>query len=199
MEACIQMFLDFARPPRAERRRTDLLAVVRRAVALIDGRVRRHQVAVKTDLPSGPVELLIDAEQIHQVLVNLMLNALDAMPHGGELGLEVRVLEEPPQVQVRMHDTGPGIAAPILARLFEPFVSGKETGVGLGLSICRRLLEAHGGSITGANAPQGGAVFTFTLYAEKNEEAVPEGELSSRDRQGAETTPLPDGRGSVKT
>ena len=128
-----------------------------------------------------------------------MLNALDAMPHGGELDLEVRVLEDPPRVQVRMHDTGPGIAAPILARLFEPFVSGKETGVGLGLSICRRLLEAHGGSITGANAPQGGAVFTFTLYAEKNEEAVPEGELSSRDRQGAETTPLPDGRGSAKT
>jgi two-component system, NtrC family, sensor histidine kinase HydH len=165
MEACIQMFLDFARPPRAERRRTDLLAVVRRAVALIDGRARRHRVVVKTELPPGPVELLIDAEQIHQVLVNLMLNALDAMSHGGELRLEVRGLEDPPRVQVRLHDTGPGIAAPILARLFEPFISGKETGLGLGLSICRRLLEAHGGSIRGENAPEGGAVFTFTLPA----------------------------------
>ncbi|MGH7171609.1 MAG: sensor histidine kinase [Gemmataceae bacterium] len=163
MEACIQMFLDFARPPRAERRRTDLLVVVRRAVALLDGRARRNHVVLKTELPPGPVELLIDAEQIHQVLVNLMLNAVDAMPHGGESRLEVRVLEDPRRVQLRLNDTGPGIAAPILARLFEPFVSGKETGLGLGLSICRRLLEAHGGSISGENSPEGGAVFTFTL------------------------------------
>jgi signal transduction histidine kinase len=167
MEACIQSFLDFARPPSAERRRTDLLPVVCRSVALLEGRARRQHVTLKTDLPAGPVELLIDGEQIHQVLVNLMLNALDAMPQGGELRLEVRRRDDPPRLQVRLHDTGPGIAAPILARLFEPFVSGKETGLGLGLSICRRLLEAHGGRITGENDPAGGAVFTFTLPVEK--------------------------------
>ena len=166
METCIQSFLDFARPPTAERRRTDLLAVVCRAVTLLEGRARRQHVLLKTDLPACPVELLIDGEQIHQVLVNLMLNALDAMPQGGELRLEVRRQDDPPQVRVRVHDTGPGIAAPILARLFEPFVSGKDSGLGLGLSISRRLVEAHGGTITGANDPAGGAVFTFTLPAE---------------------------------
>ncbi len=166
MEACIQTFLDFARPPRAERRRTDLLAVIRRAVSLLDGRARRQNVTIKTDLPPGPIELFIDGEQIHQVMVNLMLNALDAMPRGGELRIEARSLNEPPRAQVRLHDSGPGIAAIILARLFEPFVSGKETGLGLGLSICRRLLEAHGGTIRGENDPAGGAVFTFTLPAE---------------------------------
>jgi two-component system sensor histidine kinase HydH len=165
MEACIQTFLDFARPPSAERRRTDLLAVIRRAATLLDGRARRQNVAIKTDLPPGPLELLIDPEQIHQVLVNLMLNALDAMPHGGELRLDARVLEGPPRVQVRLHDRGPGISAAVKARLFEPFVSNKETGLGLGLSICRRLLEAHGGAIRGDNDPAGGAVFTFTLPA----------------------------------
>jgi two-component system sensor histidine kinase HydH len=165
MEACIQTFLDFARPPSAERRRTDLLAVVRRAVTLLDGRARRQNITVKTEVPSAPVELLIDPEQIHQVLVNLMLNAFDAMPHGGELLLRVYSLSNPPRVAVRLHDTGPGIDAPILARLFEPFVSGKETGLGLGLSISQRLLEAHGGSITGENDAAGGAVFTFTLPA----------------------------------
>jgi signal transduction histidine kinase len=163
MEACIQSFLDFARPPSAERRRTDLLAVVRRAATLLEGRARRQHVLLKTDLPANPVELLIDGEQIHQVLVNLMLNALDAMPQGGELRLEVRRQDDPPQVRVRVHDTGEGIAAPILARLFEPFVSGKETGLGLGLSISRRLIEAHGGTIRGENDPTGGAVFTFSL------------------------------------
>ena len=166
MEACIQTFLDFARPPSAERRRTDLLAVVRRAIALLEGRARRQKVVLKTDLPSAPVELLVDGEQIHQVLVNLMLNALDAMPHGGDLRVEVKpAAGDPPRVVVRIRDSGPGIAPPILARLFEPFVSGKETGLGLGLSICRRLLEANGGSIQGENAPDGGALFTFTLPA----------------------------------
>lgn len=163
MEACIQTFLDFARPPSAERRRTDLPAVVRRSVALLEGRARRQHIAIKTDMPPGPVELCIDGEQIHQVLVNLILNALDAMPHGGEVRIEVRTTDDPPGAQVRVRDTGVGIAAPVLARLFEPFVSGKETGLGLGLSICRRLLEVHGGTIIGANDPEGGAVFTFTL------------------------------------
>ncbi|MGH7225328.1 MAG: sensor histidine kinase, partial [Gemmataceae bacterium] len=158
MEACIQTFLDFARPPSAERRRIDLLAVVRRAIVLLEGRARRQNVVVKTELPSAPIELFIDGEQIHQVLVNLILNALDAMPHGGTLSLRVYLLSDPPRAAIRLHDTGPGIAATIRVRLFEPFVSGKETGLGLGLSICRRLLEAHGGSISGENAPEGGAV-----------------------------------------
>lgn len=163
MEACIQMFLDFARPPNAERRRTDLLVVMRRAVALLEGRARRQNVSIKIDVPSSPVEPLIDPDQIHQVFVNLILNALDAMPHGGELRLEVRPSTDPAGVCVRLHDTGTGIAAPVLARLFEPFVSGKETGIGLGLSICRRLLEVHGGTIVGENDAEGGAVFSFTL------------------------------------
>jgi two-component system sensor histidine kinase HydH len=164
MEACIQIFLDFARPPSAERRRTDLVAVVRRALALVEGRGRRQQVKLLADVPPGPVELLIDGEQIHQVLVNLLLNALDALPHGGIIRIELLgPTPDEPAVTVRVHDTGPGIPANIKPRLFEPFVSGKETGLGLGLSISRRLVEAHGGAIRGENAPHGGAVFTFTL------------------------------------
>jgi two-component system sensor histidine kinase HydH len=164
MEACIQIFLDFARPPSAERRRTDLVAVVRRALALVEGRGRRQQVKLLADVPPGPVELLIDGEQIHQVLVNLLLNALDALPHGGIIRIELLgPTPDEPAVTVRVHDTGSGIPANIKPRLFEPFVSGKETGLGLGLSISRRLVEAHGGAIRGENAPHGGAVFTFTL------------------------------------
>lgn len=168
MEACIQTFLDFARPPAAERRRTDLVAVIRRAVALVEGRARRQNVRIQIEAPQHPVELLIDGEQIHQVLINLMLNALDAMPRGGDLRLKVLPIEgNPPRIAVRIADSGPGVADAILARLFEPFVSGKETGLGLGLSISRRLIEAHGGSITGENASEGGAVFTFTLPVAK--------------------------------
>jgi signal transduction histidine kinase len=174
MEACIQTFLDFARPPSSERRRTDLLAVVRRALTLVEGRARRQKVKCLAELPEAPVELNIDGAQIQQVLVNLLLNALDALPQGGTIRLALRLTPSsphPPQtpgedregVVVELRDDGPGIARKVLQRLFEPFVSTKETGLGLGLSICRRLVEAHGGVIRGGNAAEGGAVFSFTL------------------------------------
>jgi two-component system sensor histidine kinase HydH len=166
MEQCIQMFLDFARPPRSERRRADLIEVIRRALALVEGRARRQKVSLTADLPREAVYLMIDPEQVRQVVVNLLLNSLDALPRGGTAHLEVLVGngQSPfPRVEVRVSDTGPGIAPRIRDRLFEPFVSSKETGMGLGLSICKRLIEAHGGTIRGENGPEGGARFSFTL------------------------------------
>ncbi len=177
MEQCIRMFLDFARPPDSEPRRVDLNEVIGRALALMEGRTRRQNVAVAAHLSEQPVYLKVDPEQIHQVLVNLLLNALDAMPRGGEIQIGVAVKgNDAPEallasedgdraglVEVYVRDTGPGIAPGIRERLFEPFVSSKETGLGLGLSICKRLIEAHGGSIRGENSPEGGAVFTLTL------------------------------------
>jgi two-component system, NtrC family, sensor histidine kinase HydH len=173
MEQCIQLFLDFARPPRSERRRTDLVPVLRRAAALVEGRARRQKVTLVTDLPEEPVFLLIDPEQVHQVAVNLLLNALDALPRGGTVWVEsvrpeARGSKEngrPGIVEVRVRDTGPGIAPRVRSRLFEPFVSSKDTGLGLGLSISKRLIEAHGGTIRGDDAPEGGAQFAFTLPA----------------------------------
>jgi signal transduction histidine kinase len=173
MESCIQTFLDFARPPRAERRRTDLNDRIRRALALIEGRARRQGVSLNSDLPPAPVLLEIDPEQIQQVLLNLLLNTLDAMPGGGSVCLSVTRATQPadgngqtpanPAIEVRLQDTGPGIAPHIHQRLFQPFVSSKETGLGLGLSICKRLIEAHGGTIRGENVASGGAVFVFLL------------------------------------
>jgi two-component system sensor histidine kinase HydH len=160
MEQRIQVFLDFARPPRSERRRTDLVAVVRRALALVEGRARRQKVTLAADLPGKAIYLMIDSEQVHQVILNLLLNALDALPRGGTVHVEVLVGKE---IEIRITDSGPGIAPRIRERLFEPFVSSKETGMGLGLSISKRLIEAHGGTIRGENRPDGGAVFWFTL------------------------------------
>jgi two-component system sensor histidine kinase HydH len=175
MEQCIRVFLDFARPPDSERRRADLTEVVHRALALVEGRARRQKVNLVSELPSQPIMMRIDPEQIHQVLVNLLLNALDALPRGGTVQVEVtrRVDGDDPaspnspsnhgEVEVQVRDDGPGIAPRIRERLFEPFVSSKETGLGLGLSICKRLIEAHRGTIRGDNARDGGAVFTFSL------------------------------------
>jgi signal transduction histidine kinase len=170
MEQYIQTFLDFARPPRSERRDSDLSAVVRRAAALVEGRARRQRVEIEQALPDEAVRLHIDPEEIQQVLVNLLLNALDALPRGGRVRVEVAV--HPSGVEVRVSDNGPGIPAQVRDRLFEPFVTSKENGVGLGLSICKRLVEAHGGVIRGANLPGGGAVLSLTLPVEERAHAV---------------------------
>ncbi|HZT81099.1 MAG TPA: ATP-binding protein [Gemmataceae bacterium] len=164
MEEYLRAFLDFARPPRSERRRANLLEVVRRAATLVEGRARRQKADVILDLPDAPQVVEIDPEQVRQVLVNLLLNALDALPRGG--WVRVGVAPGPAGVEVRVRDSGAGFPPEVLGRLFEPFVTGRENGVGLGLSICKRLVEAHGGTIRAANTPEGGAEVTLALPQE---------------------------------
>ncbi len=165
MEDYIRTFLDFARPPRSERRRADLNAVARRALTLTDGRARRQHIELTESLPPEPVLLDIDPEQVQQVLVNLLLNAFDALPRGGAVALVVERPQDGGPVTVSVRDNGSGIAPAVRGRLFQPFVTGKADGVGLGLSICKRLVEAHGGSIRAEDAPGGGTVVRFTLPA----------------------------------
>ena len=96
-----------------------------------------------------------------------MLNALDALGEGGVIRLEV--LNGPPGwVTVQVADTGCGLPADLGNQIFAPFVTTKETGLGLGLSICKRIAEAHGGEIIGATRPEGGAIFTLRLPAAQN-------------------------------
>jgi signal transduction histidine kinase len=161
LERSLKTFLDFARPPKPLRRPVDLLAVVGAVVGLIRGRADKQRVDVRLDAPRGGVSLTADPEQIQQVLVNLALNALDAMPTGGTLSFAVRRAGNR-RVVIEVGDTGGGIPADLTPRLFQPFVSGKDTGLGLGLVISRRIVEDHGGAIVAANRP-GGACFTISL------------------------------------
>ena len=164
MERSLQTFLDFARPPTAVRRPTDLGPLLAGVADLVHGRAEKQRVAVRVELPPGGVTVTADPEQLRQVFVNLSLNALDAMPTGGTLTLTVR--DAPPaRTQVEVADTGPGIAPAILPRLFEPFVSSKDTGLGLGLVISKRIVEDHGGTIAAGNRLGGGASFFVHLPA----------------------------------
>ncbi len=160
MEGSLQVFLDYARPPKVERRPTELVAVVRRAFDLLRARAERQKVELVVRA-AGEVSLTADPDQLHQVVVNLGLNALDAMPAGGTLTATITRQNRGAAVEVA--DTGPGIPPDILARLFEPFASGKDTGLGLGLVVCQRIAEEHGGSLRGGNGPTAGARFTITL------------------------------------
>jgi signal transduction histidine kinase len=162
VERCLQTFLDFARPPRLERTRIDLISLVEQTLSLVRGRAEKQHVLFNLIWPPGPIEIEADGEQLQQVLVNLVLNALDALPQGGKITIELRKPADGP-VEVRVRDTGAGIAADVLPRMFQPFVSGKETGVGLGLVVSRRIIEDHGGVLVGSNHADGGAEFLFTL------------------------------------
>ncbi|HEY1379801.1 MAG TPA: ATP-binding protein [Gemmataceae bacterium] len=170
IERSLQTFLDFARPPKLRRAPTDLGPLPEYVVSLIRGRAERQGVSVRVDrprAPSGagsPVVAEADADQLRQVLLNLVLNALDVMPRGGALAIR---LGEPRDgwVELSVTDTGPGVSADVRPRLFEPFVSDKEAGLGLGLSVSRRIVEDHGGTLRADNRAEGGAVFTVRLPA----------------------------------
>jgi two-component system, NtrC family, sensor histidine kinase HydH len=161
LEKTVQNFLDFARLPTPRRSDCDLRDVVARAVDLVQARARFQHVEVAVDSPPAPVTASVDRDQLHTVLVNLFLNALDAMPQGGTLGVTVGRQEGTATVQVC--DTGPGIAPEMMDRLFTPFASSKPTGTGLGLSLSRRIVEEHGGSLEASNRAEGGARFTIVL------------------------------------
>ena len=113
--------------------------------------------------------MFVDRIQIQQVLLNLIRNALDAMTEGGapcrrELSVAA-VPVGPDWVEVAVADTGPGLAPEVAGRLFDPFVSGKPGGMGVGLSISRSIVQAHGGRLWAEANRGGGAVFRFTLPA----------------------------------
>jgi signal transduction histidine kinase len=162
MERTLRTFLDFARPPRLERAPLDLVPLVQRTLRLVAGRAERQGVAVSFHHPADPVPIDADAEQLQQVLVNLALNALDVMPHGGSLEVSLWTPHDG-LVELSVRDTGQGITPELIPRLFQPFVSTKDTGLGMGLVVSRRIVEDHGGTLQALNRPEGGACFLCRL------------------------------------
>lgn len=164
MERTIQGLLDFAKPPHIHRVAHDLRDTMRRALNLITGRTRQQRITVSERFSPEPQTVDGDPEQLHQVIINLLLNAVEAMPEGGELFVEVgRDEQVASQCRMLIADSGPGISQDVYARIFEPFVSTKREGTGLGLAVSRRIIGEHGGTIEAANLNGHGARFTVTL------------------------------------
>lgn len=166
MEQSIQTFLDYARPPRLEKSMVNLAEVAQEGLQLVRGKADQQQVRFVTSVPTDPVMLSVDRPQLRQVFVNLYLNAIDAMPVGGTLTVTIsRPSTE--WVECQVEDTGKGIAPEILTKLFQPFVTGKETGIGLGLVVSQRIIHEHGGTLTGSNRVGQGACFQIRLPSAK--------------------------------
>jgi two-component system sensor kinase FixL len=132
------------------------------ALALVGARDAGLRVDLQFARDLGLV--VVDKVQIQQVALNLIRNAMDAMAGmtGGELSIRARKTDAQ-TVTIGVSDTGPGVSAEVLERLFQPFYTTKANGMGVGLSICRTIVEAHGGRIWVENNPRGGATFLFTL------------------------------------
>lgn len=162
MERSIQTFLDFARPREPERQSIDPADVVQRVFSLIEPRTKNQDVDLKLEEADTGLSVHADAEQLFQVLLNLCGNALDVMPNGGSIA--VRLEQTDCTVRIVVQDSGPGIDPAIRPKLFQPFVTNKEAGVGLGLLICKRIAEAHGGSLRAETLAKG-ACFTLELPA----------------------------------
>lgn len=177
LEQTVQSFLDYARLPSPQRTLANMRQVVGQAIDLVRARARQQGVEIVVVPPeSDPTADMcahVDAGQIRTVLVNLFLNALDAMPRGGRLEVVLAALHGA-ELVVSVADTGPGIPPAISERLFTPFVSTKPTGTGLGLSISRRIVEEHGGQIAVHNRAEGGAVFTVRLPPEPLVPSLPQ-------------------------
>ena len=129
--------------------------------------IAENGIAVRTHLKDGLVPVQGDRVQLQQVVVNLILNAVEAMGSVGAGARELSISTEQDQtgVLVAVGDSGPGIAREHLDRVFNPFYTTKPSGTGMGLSICRSIIEAHGGRLwASANVPRG-AMFQFTVPA----------------------------------
>ncbi|MFN7960812.1 MAG: ATP-binding protein [Thermoanaerobaculia bacterium] len=152
--------LTFAAPGRSPAEPMDLSALLAETVEFTRGNPAFAGIEIHLEAPAGPVPLVGHRVTLGQLFLNLLLNACQAQPGGGRIEVTLGASEAEAEVTVR--DRGPGLAEEVQARLFEPFVSTRGS-TGLGLAVCHGIVAAHSGSITGANAPGGGALFRVRL------------------------------------
>lgn len=162
LETLMEEFLDFARPRPLKTAIVDLRNSVEGAVAAVQRLADARGVAIECRRPSEPVPVRLDAGRMHQVLLNLLLNGIEETPRGKTVSANVEIDPDTKTVLIRIEDEGPGIDEIAEPRLFEPFYSTKEAGLGLGLPVSRRIVESHGGAIQAQSQP-GGSIFVVTL------------------------------------
>jgi two-component system, NtrC family, sensor histidine kinase HydH len=161
LEGILDDFLRFARGGEVNRSPGDLVALVREALEFMEPEMTANSIAVHAELPSSLPHVVIDSGAFRQALINLLVNARQAMPGGGELIVQVR--RHGPSVEVTVTDTGVGMRAEQLENCFDLYWSTKKGGTGLGLSTVSRIVAEHEGSIGVVSEEGRGTSFTLRL------------------------------------
>lgn len=163
--------LGFARSKTDQRKPTDIVTLVGEVLVLIEKDLTKHRIKLQTRFVGRP-QSIVSATQIQQIILNLLINARQAMPQGGHLRVDVREDADTQTVEIVIADTGTGIPADQLRNIFDPFYTTKDGpddsgngGTGLGLSICRDIIESHNGRIRVASLVGRGTTFTVKLPA----------------------------------
>jgi PAS domain S-box-containing protein len=157
----MQDLLDYGKPGVLRLAEASLPDLIRRATDGCRVLAREGGVNIQEDLPADLPPVALDASRVEQVIENLVANAIQHSPPGSTVRVLVRL--QGGAVSCSVEDEGPGLAEADTTRVFEPFFSRRKGGTGLGLSIVQRIVESHGGQVTAANRPRGGAVFSVTL------------------------------------
>ncbi|OGP33142.1 MAG: hypothetical protein A2X88_06115 [Deltaproteobacteria bacterium GWC2_65_14] len=168
LEVLMKSFLNFAKPPRPQFDNVDVNRIVEATVGFY---LQHHPspaasgtgIRIVKELDGRVPPIPADLMQIQQTLLNILLNAVDAMPGGGALAIRTFFDPSSDAVEISISDTGKGIEAGMEEKIFQPFFTTKRKGTGLGLSICRQLVEQHGGTISAGGNPGGGTVFRIVL------------------------------------
>jgi two-component system, NtrC family, sensor histidine kinase HydH len=175
LEILVESFSDFARPPQPEPVEFDVQEMLSEIEQLTDATALQNDVTMQIEASAGPLLIYADRGQLRQLVLNLVINAINAQSDGGSIrlaahrasaGIPVSLrqqVDDPGILRLSVTDTGPGIAADLTDQVFEPFYSTRETGLGLGLSICRRIVESHGGLIDVEHDGDVGAKFIVWL------------------------------------
>jgi signal transduction histidine kinase len=161
----------FAQAP-VQKERLDINQAILEVVALTRSEVQRNGIALQTELQSGLPPVLGDRIQLQQVMLNFILNAVEAMSGVDQYrrNMVISTAQDSNGEIVAVHDTGLGFDADSADHLFQPFYTTKATGMGMGLSICRSIIEAHGGRVMAARNVDAGATFQFTLPVQQERE-----------------------------
>ncbi len=159
----ITQLLEFARPPVVQKKRASLQSLIQHSLKMIERQASAKQIRVLPHLPSEIREVNLDPDGINQVLLNLYLNAVEAMDPGGTLSVSLSVDDGPTRVKIMVSDTGSGIRKEDLEHIFDPYFTTKQTGTGLGLAIVHKIIEAHGGEVRAESEVGRGTTVTVLL------------------------------------
>jgi len=162
LDHILEDFLQFARPREFYPKPVEVAPVLDRVLTLIGGPAEKRRVRVIRDFEVVP-PVAGDQERLQQVVMNLGLNALAAVPNGGWIRVSCRTADDPESVEILVDDSGQGVPLEIRERIFEPFFTTKAEGSGLGLPIVHAIVTQHGGTITVEDAPEGGARFALRV------------------------------------